>query len=280
MALSDSLITAAAGLVGAGIGGLSTYVANRGQWRRESRRTVYANLIGAAYKMESLIESKLKLAVVTSMDTSPDTDLPTQFALQLDSAALLAKGNTQEALDGWRRLYVESDQLAKTSPELLKQVQDCRKLFYEYARDELGAPGMVRSRRRAVWCCIAAVIPFLYFPAALRSSRDLQADLPGYSAFIKNTGIAFWGVTSALLFIAFLAALNWRAKLIDLNQPIKDRKAVEKLLIAIVVAIALSIAAFFLNGDTASLVFTILGDMIVVGGVVWATWTAKGVLGN
>ena len=59
MAASDStttsLITAAAGLVGALIGGISTYVANRGQWQRESRRTVYAELISASYGIESFI---------------------------------------------------------------------------------------------------------------------------------------------------------------------------------------------------------------------------------
>ena len=86
MALSDStttsLITAAAGLAGAGIGGFSTYLANRAQWRRESRRTVYANLIGAAYEMDSFIESGLKMAVGPRTDTSAGAGRVKSFPVQ------------------------------------------------------------------------------------------------------------------------------------------------------------------------------------------------------
>ena len=218
MALSESLISAAAGLAGAAIGGYSTYVANRGQWQRESRRTVYANLINASYGIESFIRSNLGKR--TRRGNKPDADQWTQFEMQLDSASLLAKGETQEDLDLWRDLFDKSGALAKTNPgELLSRWQHRRKVFYEYARDELGAPGMMRYRKRTAGFCVAALITFTIFAYAAKTSSELEAHDPDF-AFLNNMAYAFYVVTAALLIFAFVAAVSWRERIIQWKRPI------------------------------------------------------------
>jgi hypothetical protein len=272
MALSDSLISAAAGLAGAAIGGYSTYVANRGQWQRESRRTVYANLINASYGIESFIRSNLGKRA--RRGNKPSADQWTEFEMQLDSASLLAKGETQGDLDLWRELFDKSEALAKTSPgELLSRWQHRRKVFYEYARDELGAPGMLRYRKRAVGFCGAACATFIIFAYAAKTSSELQTHDPSL-ALLQNTGYTFYIVTAALLFFAFLFSFAWRAKIIEWKRPIGERKAIVRLLIAIALTFALSMAAMVLwgtavlHGAAASVVFVLIFAILVAGLVV------------
>ena len=212
-----------------------------------------------------------KLSEGSSIDLSIGADQWTQFALQLDSATLLATGETQEALDQWRDLFVESDGLAKTNPgELLSRWQNRRKVFHEYARDELGAPGLVRYRKRAVGFCLAAGITFIIFAYAAKTSSELPANDPSF-AFLENTGYAFYVVSAVLLVFAVLASVAWRERIIQWKRPIGERKAIVRLLIAIALTFLLSTAALFLwgaavlHGAAASIVFILIFAILITG---------------
>jgi hypothetical protein len=267
VALPDSLITASAGLIGAGIGGTSTYLASRGQWRRESRRTVYASLISAAYEMEAFLKSTLQGAGEPNTETSADADPRMEFSLQLDSASLLAKGNTQEKLELWRQLLDDPDTLAeRSSQEFLGRWQDQRRVFSQHARDELGAPGMVRHRRRAVRCCIAAGVTMIGFVTALQTSHSDGSFDPGGSTLLKSIGYTLFVVTIALLSFAFLATLNWRITHPKLKQSGSTQKAIGRQLVFIAVAFGLSAVALLLNGSVIAVILVGLAAFILITG--------------
>lgn len=259
MAASDStattLITAAAGLVGALIGGLSTYAANRGQWRRESRRTVYASLISASYEMESVIRSGLDGTKEVKTETTADKDPLVQFRLQLDTATLLAKRDTRTALDEWRYQVDEmGDKPARFSQGDLDKWQLRRNAFYVYARDELGAPGMVRYRKRAVWYASAAIPTIALFAWLAPRTGVAVFGLEIGLDWLQRAEHVFYGITFALLFFAFGAAARWRRTLISSNRERDERKASQWLLFAILLAFLSSLCslAVFLYGHTSA----------------------------
>lgn len=251
MAASDgtatSLITAAAGLAGALFGGFSTYAANRSQWRRESRRTVYANLISAAYGMESFIRSRRERTKEQGAEKSANSDPRTQFRLQLDTAALVAKANTRGALDTWRGLFDGIPDNPADAPEnFLDDWRKIQDVFYDYARNELGAPGRVRDRNIAVRASVAAlpIIVAFSFLLALSKAEWIHGRTATY---LQIAGWIFGVITLLLLIRAGWASLRWRAKLVKSDQSLTERKASERLAFVLAVTFTLCIVALLFN---------------------------------
>jgi hypothetical protein len=95
MATSDSAVAAAAGLGGALIGGLSTFLASRVQWRRESRKVLYADLLTAAHDVRNSLEGT---------PSAQEANGQARFLTTLDAASLLASWKVQVILNEWRPL--------------------------------------------------------------------------------------------------------------------------------------------------------------------------------
>lgn len=204
--LNPNLITAAAGLVGAGIGGASTYLANRLQWRRESRRTVYANLISAAYGIEPLIASELTEAQGRIKNGNGVADPRAEFYLQLDSAALLANWNTQSALQKWRELSLGLGRLNQMTHEERASFRanwsKRQNEFYECARAELGAQGTFSNRRAMMGYLLIAFV-------CLAAVAGIEDPKPVSVRMLFATW-ALLAVSSILLYMAFRAARRWK----------------------------------------------------------------------
>jgi hypothetical protein len=256
MAISTNLISAAAGLAGAIIGGTSTYLANRIQWRRESRRKAYADLIGTAYSVESFIADGLQKEVASNAGSSiSKADPRTEFYSGLDSAILLAKWKTQNALHKWRGLSLSLDSfesLAESDRILLRsRWQDRQNEFYDCAKHELGVQGRYSYRRvLVIYALIATALMLIYF--------GLHGTKPNDAWF--NT--ARWMVAIAA-FISLSLALraSWRYRQAVEHSPGVDWKHVspeelrkyivktaDPLQIGIATALACSILALVLEG--------------------------------
>jgi hypothetical protein len=204
MRVPDSAVTAAAGLIGAIIGGASTYLASRVQWRRESRRTAYAALISVAYEVESLITAQLKGKETIRMDADPRID----FYSRLDSASLLAKPTTQHALRMWRSLSRYLDRLEELSERerkaLLAEWQLQRNRFYEFAKDELGVKGWRSNRRAAVFYYVLAFVSTLAWLTALEVYRDYRHPI------VRGAAVILLATSMITLSLALWAVQRWK----------------------------------------------------------------------
>jgi energy-converting hydrogenase Eha subunit C len=275
MAISDSVISAAAGLAGALIGGASTYLANRFQWRRESRGKVYAELIGSSYAVETF------MAIGTGEQSGSATNSGTQvgdpraeFYSRVDSAILLAKWRTQNALHKWRGLHLDLDRfesLTNPNREVLRSEWRARQTeFYESAQYELGVQGRYFYRRAYIgYISVAALV--------MVASALLRQDEP------KDTGVgvARWIlilVTTALLGLAFQAAWRWRVAvehyqgspgLLHATNAGQIRRAfsmVDLLQIGIVGALACNFLTITNESSNASVALTEIGFFILLMG--------------
>lgn len=104
--LDTALIGAAAGLIGALIGSLSTFQAGRAQWRREARRQAYAELLSAAHNIANLLEASD--AETSDEEAAPKAAFAANevfpFLAALDAATLLGSHRAQWVLTQWRTL--------------------------------------------------------------------------------------------------------------------------------------------------------------------------------
>ena len=276
MATSANLISAGAGLAGAIIGGVSTYLANRIQWRRESRRTAYAELISSSYNVGNFITAGLKNfeAKGAGADTSSD-DPRTEFYSRLDSAVLLAKWKTQNTLHKWRDLYEfldGFDDLTRSQRASLREVwQERRSEFYDRARDELGVAGRY-SYGRALTTYVFAVILIMLISCGLRSIEQ------GNTA----VGVVRWTLllmTTALLILTLRAALRWRLAtehvqgVVDFEQVISSREGrheflrlVDPVQIAIVIAFIFIFMTMVYESSNTSVILGGIGAFILAAG--------------
>jgi hypothetical protein len=259
MALSDSLISAAAGLAGAAIGGFSTYAANRGQWRRESRRTAYTDLISTSYQLESVIKSGDETSEGARKEIGDGTDLHMQFSLQLDSATLLAKEGTQAALDEWRTLFRDMPHnFTGDGGEYMNKWQVQREEFYDYVKDELGAAGLYHYRDRTILCSIAAVMTLLGYGAlSYIANPDTALQAVGYALYLASL---------YLLLYASQTAQKWWQRLERLNKPVARLKV--RLLQSItVIAIVVSTISLFFGHSVVTFALGFLAAASVVVGL-------------
>jgi len=200
MPVPDSIVSAAAGLIGAAIGGACTYFASRVQWQRESRRTAYGALISAAYEVEALIASGAKAGEEGSAQADPRT----VFYSRLDSSSLLARSATQRTLYNWRRLSWYVNRLAEIEEaertELLDEWRKRRIQFYEFAKDELGVKGRLAYRRTSVFYCMLAFASTASWWPTLSAYRQhpkpvlLHAAVALLLTSIVTLGLGFWSV--------------------------------------------------------------------------------------
>jgi hypothetical protein len=285
MALPDSLISAAAGLVGAGIGGLSTYLASRIQWRRESRRTVYASLIGVAYEVESFIAPSPEAPA--GGDSSDSTDPRTQFYSQLDSATLLAKWNTQNALGKWRRLspYLDKfSELEESERAILRDEWEKRRNeFYEFAKDELGVKGALSNRRALAMYLLLAIVSMVITAVIPGNNGAILGKLPFtvHKAELTAASWVFLLISTAFLILAFRAARRWRDPSNELYRVLKADvediprrvlKTFDIIQVAIVVALVINLIVVFLHDP----VITIFGVMILWLGILGQLFKSLG----
>jgi hypothetical protein len=281
---SANLISAGAGLAGAMIGGVSTYLANRIQWRRESRRTAYAALISSSYDVENFIMAGLKNSEAKGVDADTSSDDPrTEFYSRLDSAVLLAKWKTQNALHKWRDLYVRLDgfdDLTRSQRTSLREVwQERRSEFYDRARDELGVAGRY-SYGRALTAYIFVVILVILISCGLRSMEH------GDTA----VGVVRWTlllITTALLILTLRAALRWRfaaahvqgavtfERVISTREGRRDfLRLVDPVQIAIVIAFIFVFVTMANEKHDISVIFGGIGAFILVMGGIFQLMTA------
>jgi hypothetical protein len=202
---------------------------------------------------------------VSSQGTSDDADPPTQFSLQLDTATLVAKGNTRDSLEEWRVLL---SRVLKTNDRrvLLPDWQGRRAEFYEYARAELGAPGMVRHRTRARWCAFAALVTTVAYVGLLWIIRREPPTvlLHGTPEWI---GYVFLFSTFVLLLFASDAVSKWR-KGLSVLQPSK-RQARDRVWLSYAVSLAflLTVIAFILRSTSGVFLLGILASFSLVCGL-------------
>lgn len=96
----SSWLAPAAGLIGVLIGGLIAVLAARGQWRRESRREAYAQLLTAAHEVRWMLATE-KDQNADSRPLSAEGPIA-PFLAALDAANLLAAYRVQHVLNDWR----------------------------------------------------------------------------------------------------------------------------------------------------------------------------------
>jgi hypothetical protein len=277
MAISDSLISAAAGLAGALIGGTSTYLANRFQWRRESRGKVYAELIGSSYAVEKFmaIATEGESGSVANSDAQA-IDPRAEFYSRVDSAILLAKWRTQNALHKWRGLHLDLDRLESlTNPDrevFRSQWRARQSEFYESAQYELGVQGRYFYRRAYIgYISLAALV--MVISALMRQ----------YEPKHTGVGVVRWILiltTAALLALAFQAAWRWRVAVehyqgspgllhaINASQVRRAFSMVDPLQIGIIGALICNFLTFANESSNVSATFTQIGFcLLLIGGI-------------
>jgi hypothetical protein len=169
MAGSDSAIAAAAGLGGALIGGLSAFLAGRVQWRRESRRELYAELLTAAHDVRGFLEGLRRTQRIP---------VRAQFLVKLDAASLLASWKVQEVLDHWRplavRLHEDQELGIAERREIIELWNTYQNRFQEQAKLELRIRDKLGYRRLAyVFLGFTFAVGFtLVIPAAGKEVYD------------------------------------------------------------------------------------------------------------
>lgn len=203
-----ALIGAAAGLIGALIGSVSTFQAGRAQWRREARRQAYAELLTAAHNIANLLEAKTSDEDAASEPALAANDV-FPFLAALDAATLLGSHRTQWVLTQWRSVATSSvghDSSLKHTPSRRRRnsataVEDWGTYldrFLAEAKKELRIISVNWYQRVAVSISIFAGFGFvLAFPPIFGSAVDPNPPIPidasfkrsGYTAFYISVGL-------------------------------------------------------------------------------------------
>jgi hypothetical protein len=209
---TTALIGAAAGLVGAVIGSVSTFQAGRAQWRREARRQAYAELLTAAHDLANLLEADAMEA--SDEDTSTESTLSAStvipFLAALDAATLLGSYRTQWVLTQWRSLATSGLRGIPSQmrvPPSLPTAQDWGTYLIRFlieAKKELRILSVDQYQRVAVGIGTAAGFGFLLALAPLFGPGfDPTPPIPVDESFKRSGYIALYVALTLLAVTIF-----------------------------------------------------------------------------
>lgn len=198
-----ALVGAMSALIGALIGGTATLLAGRSQWRRESRREAYAQLLTASHEVRWWLEGYQPNASTSSDAVDPIR----KFFSAFDVASVIASYSVQVTLSDWATVAGDLPELSQSEAfmtneaakqDVLRQWTDRQTDFHTAAKHELGIRGEITYRRRAHLYVVAATISLLL---------SLLLIYPSYPTTIADrarlTGsVIFWAALFALLIAA------------------------------------------------------------------------------
>jgi hypothetical protein len=232
-----ALVGAAFALIAAMIGGATTFLAGRSQWRRESRREAYAQLLTASHEVRWWLEGS------PPDEKSHESVEPIRkFFAALYAASIIASYPVQIMLDTWKTIADDLPELSRSKSfmddetakrDVAHQWMEQQRDFHTAAKHEFGVKGLVSYRRRAhTYAVVAAFsllisVLFLYldYPATI-AGRITTAGIfyywvgllallgAGFSAIKTDIAsgnrlkpLAFLGIGFAGLFFAFLLSV-------------------------------------------------------------------------
>jgi hypothetical protein len=187
-----ALVGAAAALLGALVGGITTLMAGRFQWRRESRREAYAQLLTVSHEVRWWLEGHQPNTSASNDGVDPIR----RFFSTLDAASVIASYSVQVALDDWATVAGDLPELSRSTAFLadetarraiLRQWLERQTEFHVAAKHELGIKGERTYSRRAFSYATVTVtllsISMLLLYAPFPSSDADNARLMGKGAF-------------------------------------------------------------------------------------------------
>ncbi len=202
MSLSVALVVAASALLGALVGGTTTLLAGRFQWRRESRREAYAQLLTVSHEVRWWLEGHRPNSSASNDD---GVDPIRKFFSTFDAASVIASYSVQVALDDWATVAGDLPELSRSTAfmtnesarrDILRQWIERQTEFHIAAKHELGIRGERTYSRRAFSYATVAIIVLSI------STLLLYAPFPSSTADNARTGgrVAFWAALLALSF--------------------------------------------------------------------------------
>jgi hypothetical protein len=202
-----ALVGAAFALIAAMIGGATTLLAGRSQWRRESRREAYAQLLTASHEVRWWLEGSPPDA-----KSHESGEAIRKFFAALDAASVIASYPVQINLDTWRVVADDLPELCQSTNfmeneaakrDVLRQWIEEQRDFHTAAKHELGVRGLVSYRRRAhTYALIAAFsllisVVFLYLDYAANIANQIMV-----------AGIVYYWIGLLALVLAGLSAIK------------------------------------------------------------------------
>ena len=135
----------------------------RFQWRRESRRDAYAQLLNASHEVRWWLEGYQADASTSNNGLDPIR----KFFFAFDVAGVIASYRVQVTLSDWATVAEDLPELSRSAAfmtneaakqDVLRQWIDRQVNFHTAAKHELGIKGEVTYNRRAHTLAIVALI--------------------------------------------------------------------------------------------------------------------------
>jgi hypothetical protein len=212
-----------AAIIGALIGGFTTFVAGRMQWRRETRREAYAQVLTTSHEVAWWLRGE------ESREAQPgEADRRLRFLAAIDAASLFASYRVQWVLDDWRplaeevarRSSVDSGEV-RFEPELATEWTAHQLQLMKQAKLELGIRG---QRQYWGWMLFFGwvSIPISFTALFFLYELDSAADPSSLSQFVPSTdsqwyaeGVVLLWVGIGLLALSSVAAFRSRSRLLS-----------------------------------------------------------------